>query len=409
VRVGFRIRTVGLVLLVALVPAPAWALNLADRFSTVAERLGIAPGTAFDALGQAIADSAARTLPVVSASAGFTYTYNPELEVFERTSQTLGPLFLERPDTLGRGKFNVNVSYEYVELNEYDGTGTDKLEASDPIIIRQTDVTGAVTGFAADRLRYRFKLINNVVGISGTYGLLDNLDLNILIPIIATSFDVGATATQVSTAPPAGTPFTPAPAPPVTAGLDDGHKNGVGDILLRAKYELPRFDIWRSALGLQFRLPSGNVNNFQGTGTFEISPFVYASTVLWGRVEPHANLGFDIDTEDAGQSQVRYGLGVDADVTSRIGVALAFLGRDQFSGIASPSETSFLHLTPSGPQPEPLLGLNFGRKDLFDFSFGARAVVWRQIMVFANGIYALNSQGLRNDTVIPTVGVEGTF
>ena len=30
-------------------------------------------------------------------------------------------------------------------------------------------------------------------------------------------------------------------------------------------------------------------------------------------------------------------------------------------------------------------------------------------MVFANGIYALNDDGLRNDTVIPAVGIEGTF
>jgi len=30
-------------------------------------------------------------------------------------------------------------------------------------------------------------------------------------------------------------------------------------------------------------------------------------------------------------------------------------------------------------------------------------------MFFANGIYALNSEGLRNNSVIPTVGVEGTF
>ena len=44
---------------------------------------------------------------------------------------------------------------------------------------------------------------------------------------------------------------------------------------------------------------------------------------------------------------------------------------------------------------EPLLGINFDRKDYFDLSFGARAVVWRQIMLFVNGIYALNDQGLR--------------
>ena len=60
-------------------------------------------------------------------------------------------------------------------------------------------------------------------------------------------------------------------------------------------------------------------------------------------------------------------------------------------------------------QQRPLLGVSFDRKDFFDLSFGARAVVWRQIMVFANGIYALNDDGLRNGTVIPTAGVEGTF
>ena len=30
-------------------------------------------------------------------------------------------------------------------------------------------------------------------------------------------------------------------------------------------------------------------------------------------------------------------------------------------------------------------------------------------MVYANGIYALNDSGLRNDTVIPAAGIEGTF
>ena len=73
------------------------------------------------------------------------------------------------------------------------------------------------------------------------------------------------------------------------------------------------------------------------------------------------------------------------------------------------ADTEFLYLTPGGVQPQPLLGIDLGRKDFFDFSFGLRAVLWRNIMMFANGIYALNDQGLRNNTVIPTVGFEGTF
>jgi hypothetical protein len=226
--------------------------------------------------------------------------------------------------------------------------------------------------------------------------------------VIDTVFDVRATRTQVAATTGPDFNFSPQPASFAPANLD-ASKSGVGDILLRAKYQLPRCGWLRSAAGLQLRLPSGDKDNFQGTGDFEASPFFYVSTVLWGRVEPHANLGLDLRTDNVDRSEARYGLGVDVDVTKRIGIALAFLGRDEFSRSSPAGETSFLHLTPTGPRSEPVLGLDFHRKDFFDFSFGARAVVWRQIMLFANGIVAMNDDGLRNDTVIPTVGVEGTF
>ena len=404
VRIGLR--AVGIAVLATLATTPVHALSLRDRFSDAARRVGLEGGGAFDALGDAIADTAARNLPVVSASAGFTYRYNPQLEVFERTSDTLGPIFLERPDTLGQGKINVNVSYQYVELNQLDGRGTDSLEARDPIIIRVTQ-GGTLAGFTANRLRYDFDLVNHIAGLSLTYGVLDNLDVNLLVPIIHTSFDVTATTQRLAVADTSGV-FGPSPGP-VLSGSSDGDHTGVGDILLRGKYQLPPMADWRHAVGLQLRLPSGDQDNFQGTGSFEASPFYYLSTVLAGWVEPHANLGVDLRADDVERSQVRYGLGVDFDVTRRIGVALDFLGRDQFKRSASASETDFLHLTSSGAALRPLLGVDFGRKDFFDFSFGGRWVVWRQIMVFANGIYALNDDGLRNDIIIPTVGVEGTF
>src|SRR6266850_1430843 len=336
------LRAIAMIVLAAVAASPALALSLRDRFSETARLVGLEGGGAFDALGDAIADTAARNLPIVSSSAGFTYRYNPQLEVFERTSDTLGPLFLERPDTLGQGKFNINVSYQYVNLNQ-------------------------------------------IVGLSLTYGLLDDLDVNILVPLIRTEFDVAATTQQLFISDTTLT-FNPAPGPVVSSD-SSATKYGVGDILLRAKYQLPRSAWYRSAVGLQLRLPSGDKDNFQGTGSFEASPFYYMSTLLWGWVEPHANVGLDLRSDDVARSQARYGLGVDGDVTQRIGLALAFLGRSQFSGSASSTDTEFLHLTPSGQAPRPLLGIDFGRKDFFDLSFGGRAVIWRQVMLFVNGIY----------------------
>jgi hypothetical protein len=388
--------------------APSAAAPLRDQLLEGAARVGISGGSAFDALADAIASTAARSIPVVSASAGFTYRYNPELEVFERTSETLGPLFLERPDTLGRSKFNVNVSYQYVQFDSFDGEDIDSLEARDPII---TNVVsgGVITAANATRLRYDLGLVNHIVGISATYGVLDDLDVNILLPLIQTQFDTDVRAQLVATAPPGGA-FTPATGL-ATASLDDG-KFGIGDILLRAKYLWLRTEEVHSAVGLQFRLPSGDEDDFQGTGDFEISPAVYLATRFWERVTPHANVAFDVDVEDIDRSQARYGIGVDADVLPRLGIAIAFLGRSEFTDIADEDDTQFLHLVGGVggvPQQRPLLGLDFDRKDYFDFSFGFRVVVWREIMFFANGLVALNDDGLRNDTVIPLVGVEGTF
>jgi hypothetical protein len=391
-------------------PGLAQARSLAQKLGEASQLVDIASGSAFDALAENIADTAARAVPVISSSAGFTYRYNAQTEVFERTSQTLGPLFLERPDTLGQGKFNVSVSFQYVELNEFDGTDLKELQNDDPIIVRAFDPAGTPIGFRATRLRYSLGIQNYVTGVSFTYGIIDDLDLNLYVPVIVTNMRVGVHAQDVATAGLDGV-FTPSVGPQ-RVGRDDGTAVGVGDILLRAKYQLPRMEVLealRWSLGMQLRLPSGDEDDFQGTGDVEVSPFLYLSTILWDRVEPHANLGLDFNTGDVSRSAARYGVGVDVDVHPRVNLNVAYLGRSQFEDSADPEDTQFAHLRAGQSVPEPLLGLDFERTDTADLSFGVRVVVWGNVMLFANGIYALNDDGLRNDTIIPAGGIEGTF
>ncbi len=388
-------------------PGLGHARSLERKLSDASQLVGINSGSAFDALAENIADTAARAVPTVSSSAGFTYRYNASTEVFERTSQTLGPLYLERPDTLGQGKFNVSVSFQYVELNEFDGTSLKDLESNDPIIVRASDANGNPIGFRGTRLRYSLGLQNYVTAVGFTYGITDDLDVNLYVPIIVTNMRVGVHARDVATAGPDEV-FTPA-AGPERVGHDSGDAVGVGDILLRAKYQLPRLEWLHSALGLQLRLPSGSQSDFQGTGDVEVSPFFYVSTILWDIVEPHANFGVDLNATNVSQTAARYGVGVDVDVHPRVNLSLAYLGRSQFEGTADEHDTQFAHLRGGQIVQEPLLGLDFGGTNTSDLSFGLRAVVWRNVMVFVNGIYALNDEGLRNDTIIPTGGIEGTF
>ena len=308
------------------------------------------------------------------------------------------------PDTLGRNKFNVSVSFQFVELNTFNGTDLKELQNDDPIVVRTVGAGGA-QGFAATRLRYSLGLQQYVTSVSATYGITDDLDINLLVPIISTRLRVGVHAQDVAAAGPDGV-FSPAPGPERT-GFDKGDAVGIGDILVRSKYQLPRWGWLRSALGLQLRLPSGSSSDFQGTGDVELSPFVYLSTVLWDRVEPELNLGIDYNADDVSRSAARYALGVDIDATRWCNFNVAYLGRSQFEG--SDTNTNFQHLHGGQLVSEPLLGLDFGRTDTSDLSFGVRFVVWGNVMVFANGIYAINDQGLRNDTIIPSGGVEATF
>ncbi len=398
---------IGVAVLLGLAASRAEAVSLRDRLAGASQTVGLASGSAFDALADVIADTAARSIPVVSASAGFTYRFNPQLEVFERTSETLGPIFLERPDTLGQSKININVSFQYVQFDAFDGTSLRRLEAPDPIVTRVVGAGGALLGFTANQLQYRLRIQDYITALSVTYGVLDNLDANLLIPLIQTNFSAGVTSQQRFLAGPDGI-FAPSPGPPLT-GSTKGDTFGVGDLLLRFKYQLPQLDFLKSAAGLQLRLPSGREEDFQGVGSFEASPSFFASTVLWSRVEPYVNGAIDLLADDVGRSQARYGVGLDVDATQRLGLAFAFLGRSEFEREAPSGETDFLHLVNGKPALRPLLGIDFARHDFVDFSFGARTVVWRGIMVFANGIYALNDAGLRNDTIIPTVGFEGTF
>ena len=64
-----------------------------------------------------LAPSAA-DFPAISTVPGFTYRYNPQIDEFERSSASLGPVFVERAHTLGQGKFDLGFSYLFVDFDE---------------------------------------------------------------------------------------------------------------------------------------------------------------------------------------------------------------------------------------------------------------------------------------------------
>jgi len=87
-------------------------------------------------------------------------------------------------------------------------------------------------------------------------------------------------------------------------------------------------------------------------------------------------------------------------------LAAAVLARHSF-GPTTPA--GFFDLKRSDGTVRPLFGLQGGRTDVVDFSFGGRVDVWRdRLLAFANVLVPPNRDGVRADA-IPTVGLEAIF
>jgi hypothetical protein len=348
-------------------------------------------------LADALADSIGRSLPVVAASPGLTFTFDPETHTFERATDVLGQVLLERARPLGRGKWNLSLAYQWVRIDTLDGRDLDSLADHGPPIVDPD--TGALFTLP----RFALGLETHQVTASVTYGVTDDLDLNLTVPVIYSTFDVHARLRVVGSG---------------QIQQDRAHETafGAGDIQLRAKQRLTHGRWGDLAAGLVLRLPSGNQENFQGTGSTEVAPMLYGSTAslpLDGPVglRAYANAGVDLVTDDVDRSEGRYGVGVDLTLGQRATLAVGFLGREPFSGIAKPG---FFDVVREDPQSgartvAPLLGLRRDRASVYDLSLGGRVALWRDTLIgFVNVQLPVNDAGFRSD-VIPLVGLEATF
>src|SRR5262245_3266728 len=389
--------TVACSLTISLLAWPAHATSLSallgqGRFA----ELRLAP------LGPALANTVALTYPVASASSSVTYVYNPKLDVLERRTGVGGPIIGERAETIGRGVLDAGLSYSFVRLTSINGDDLDHLVnrpvvdgrvVSFPVSAGTMLKDGRFTNFLPIRVTADLGITADIVTPSLTYGLTRDLDVNVTVPILQTALDIDT----VSQIPDPRLPAFALPGGSPIAGTrrlaDSGSAAGVGDLLLRAKYQLLRDSVVDVAALLGLSLPTGDPDDFQGTGTTRVLPTLVLSRVFGDRFEPLLNLGVDINADDVSRSIFRWAVGTTAQLGPLTGV-LVFLGRQEFARQSDPIEPAFF--------------FQIERNDQYDASVGLR---WRFAdtgFVSANALVPLNQQGLRAN-VIPTVEVEYAF
>jgi hypothetical protein len=342
--------------------------------------------------------------PLPSPASGFTFQFDPALGTFTRSTESFGPIFADRAETVGRHKLSLGFSYSRFTYDTLDGKDLDNGELQ---ITFLHEPTGALrrppvpaNAFERDTTTAQIfaDITTDLFVLSGTFGVLDDLDLSFAIPIVRNSMDVTGIATSNNES---GTrldngslahKFADGTTTLTRSASDEA--TGLGDILLRAKYNFYRKKPLALAAALDLRLPTGDEDELLGTGAAQISPFFIASAAVFG-FYPHVNVGFSLSSSSDVPNEFFFRSGFDWPMIKQVTFAFDLLGR--------------LAINNDQPKAGRPPGSSETTGDfIVDAAIGVKVNPWRNVLLLLNGLVALNDTGLR-DTITPLIGVEVGF
>jgi hypothetical protein len=313
--------------------------------------------------------------PLGSSTGGFTFNFNEQSGIYTRNTESFGPAFTERAATIGRKKFSLGVNYQHTSFDTFGGQGLE-------------DGSISITHVALD------------ADVQATILRLSSTD-NVLVH----TFTQGQNDTE-------------------NTFSDSGSATGIGDVVLRTKYNFLRAATTWMSLGIDVRLPTGDADNLIGLGTTQGKFFLIASSSN-PRVSPHVNIGFTLsgegnrDTmfqfEPLGVSdEFNYSGGVEIVAHPKLTLLADVLGRTLFdagiveletktfpfrAGAGSTPATAPVQTSSTNPltgQPYEQLGLRDGNLSLLLGSAGFKFNAGTNLLVGANVLFPITDAGLRD-------------
>jgi hypothetical protein len=363
--------------------------------------------------------------PISSAGGGFTFSFDPTLGVMTRSSESFGPIFAERAETIGEGKWNFGVKYLRFRYDAIDDLGLDDgdLRLSFTHLDTNEDGTTVATVYEGDLIRAdaRLRLSNDTTVVSGQVGLSDRFDLTVAVPVVKVDLEatldtrIDRLATEGLETPPAH--VFPGGGDRASFGAS-GSASGIGDVLVRAKWNLARLPGRGLATALEVRLPTGDEQELLGTGATQTRLSVIGSA-SFGRFAPHVNAGYATYSGDGPQGvelpdEASFALGFDWAAHPRVTIAADLLWRTLFDANQLRVE-ELTHLykrwdaTAITQTTRPALGSEKDDLDLLSGALGCKVNLSGQILVTANLLWSLSSDGLRDADVVPLVGIDYSF
>lgn len=375
-------------------------------------------GTIIAFLSTSVSSNVAQ-VPVSATSGGATFRFEGGVPV--RTSRSAGPIFGERAQTLGRGRVLVGANRTGIAFNTLRGVDLHDIRLT--FTHQNVDFAGCDSSSGGDCSLMGIPGVENdvidvhlsldvdlsVTSFFMTYGLLDKVDIGVVLPIVRTTLR-GESEAQIV---PFGGPtvmhfFGGTPDHPVLSAsrFEEGSATGLGDVAVRVKVNARDREPVAVALLADARFPTGSEVDLLGSGSFAARGLGIVSA-QFGDFSPHVNIGYSYRAGSGTNDAVLATVGFDnllapwatlaADLISELQVGTSRLRVPGTVTIDAPFHRTVETTT-----------IPNGRDDIVNASLGIKLTTSAGVTVVANGEWPLNRGGLR-PSVIWTAGLEYNF
>ena len=385
--------------------------------------------------------------PLGSSTGGFTYSFDEQSGLYTRNTTSFGPAFTERAATIGRKKLSIGVNYQHTSFDSFGGENLQ--DGSISFYLPHTDCCSPAApppslqtpGFESDLMQatLRLKASTDTVAMFANYGVTDRFDVGLALPITHVDLDAQVDATILRLSSTDNTlvhTFVEGQDVPEKIFSDAGSATGLGDVVVRTKYNFLRSTNTWMSLGFDLRLPSGDADNLLGLGTTQ-GKFILIASSNNERLSPHVNLGFTVSGDGEAEKvyqfdplgvsdEFNYAGGVEYVANPKLTILADILGRTLFgagkvdletktfpfrAGTGSTPATAPLQTSSINPltgQPYEQLGLRDGDLNLVLGSAGFKYNAGTNLLLNANILFPITNGGLR-DTMTFAFGFEYAF
>jgi hypothetical protein len=211
------------------------------------------------------------TLPIASSAGGFIYRFDPALGTVARLSDSFGPFFTERSMTTAKSFASFSINYRTATFDSIDGRSL----RDGTLVSTASMLRGDAEPFDVETVSLRIRL--DSITLASSYGVTDRFEISGALPIVK----LALRGERIDTY--RGQQF------PQATGTASA--SGIGDAVLRAKFNVLQQAGSGIAVAAEGRLPTGDEEQLLGAGSASVKPRLLAS-LEGGRMTVDGDVGY---------------------------------------------------------------------------------------------------------------------